>query len=367
MKKEQITDKEAIYLLTVFIMGSSLILGIGADAKNDAWIAGIVAFIMAIPMLLIFSRILSLFEGKDLFEILDVTLGKIMGKVVAIIYILYSFHLGAMVLRNFGEFINIVALPETPMFVPMLCLGLVCIIAVMLGIEVLGRTTTFFLPILIFILAAVQLLAIPNLHFNYFKPIIGNGLIPVFKGAFSTFSFPFAETVLFIGVFDSLKTKKSPKKVYFWGIIISTIIIVVTTIRNIGVLGNMLSTFYFPSYAAVGAINIGDFLQRIEVTVAIVFIFCVFIKSSVCLLVVCKGIGRMFNLKNYRSIVIQTGLLLAYFSYTVYDSSMEMKYWAFKVYPYYAFPMQVILPILIWIFAEIKSKKMNSQKKAIKC
>jgi len=357
MQKEQITDKEAICIFIIYIMGSSLIIGIGADAKNDAWIAGIVGFLMAIPMLLIYSRILSLFQGKDLFDILKILFGKAIGIIVAVIYIWYAFHLGALVLRNFGEFINTVAMPETPMFVPMFCLALVCIFAARLGIEVMGRTTTFFLPILFLILIVVQLMAIPQVHLNYLKPILGNGLAPILKGGFSTFSFPFAESVVFIGVFDSLKTKKSPYKVYSWGTLISGIIIILTTIRNTGVLSSMIGKMYFPSYAAVSRISIGDFLQRVEVTVSIVFIFGVLIKSSICLLVTCKGIGKIFNLKDYRSIVIQTGLLMTYFSYIVYDNIMDMSYWAFKVYPYYAFPMQVILPIIIWVFAEIKSKK----------
>jgi len=357
MQKEQITDKEAICLLIIFVIGSSLIIGIGGEAKNDAWIAGIVGLIMVSPMLLVFSRILTLFQGKDLFDILNITLGPVVGKIAAIVYIWYAFHLGALVLRNFGEFINTVAMPETPMFVPLFCLGLVCIIAVRLGIEVLGRISTYFLPILLFIIVVVELLAIPQLHLNYIKPILGNGLIPVLKGGFSSFSFPFAETVLVIGVFGSLKTKKSPLKVYFWGVLISAIIIITTTIRNIAVLGNMLDSFYFPSYEAVSIIKIGDFVQRIEVFVSFVFVFGVFIKSSICLLVACKGIGKLLHLKDYRSIVIQTGLLMIYFSYIVYDNSMMMQYWAFKVYSYYAFPLQVIMPIVVWILAEIKVKR----------
>jgi spore germination protein KB len=217
------------------------------------------------------------------------------------------------------------------------------------------------LPLLFFILVVVQILGIPQLHLNYIKPLLKNGLIPVLKGGFSTFSFPLAETVICIGIFSSLKTKKSPVKVYFLGILISATIVIIITIRNIAVLGNMLDSFYFPSYEAVSRTKIGDFIQRIEVTVSIVFIFGVFIKSSICLLVACKGIGKMFNLKDYRSIVIQTGLLMVYFSYIVYDNMMEMKYWAFKVYPYYVFPMQVILPIIIWISAEIKAKKINKK------
>jgi spore germination protein KB len=50
---------------------------------------------------------------------------------------------------------------------------------------------------------------------------------------------------------------------------------------------------------------------------------------------------------------------MVYFSYTVYDNIIEMQYWAFHVYPYYAFPFQVILPIILWILAEIKVRKEN--------
>lgn len=181
-------------------------------------------------------------------------------------------------------------------------------------------------------------------------------------GGFSDFSFPFAETVLFICIFSSLKTSKSPFKIYIGGLLIAGFIIIAITVRNIGVLGNMLGCFYFPSYEAVSRIQIGDFLQRIEVTVSFVFFFGVFSKSSICLLVACRGIGKMLNLKDYRSIVIQIGLLMIYLAYTVYDNSMEMKYWAFKVYPYYAFPMQVIIPLIIWGLAEAEAKRTNSAK-----
>jgi spore germination protein KB len=217
----------------------------------------------------------------------------------------------------------------------------------------------YFIPLILFVLIFVQLLAIPQLKFEYIKPVLGNGLIPVLKGGFSVFSFPFAETVVFIGTFASLKTKKSPYRVFFWGILISSVFILITTLRNISILGNMLGSFYFPSYEAVSMIRIGQFIERIEVTVSIVFVFSVFVKSSICLLTTCMGIGKMFNLKNYRSIVIQTGLLMIYFSYIIYDSTMQMKYWAFKVYPYYAFVFQVIIPVVIWISAEIKLRKSN--------
>lgn len=359
MRVEQVTDKQGICIIITFIFGSSLIIGLGGEAKNDAWISGIVGMIMVMPMLFVYSRILSLFPGKDLFDILNITFGKFIGKIISILYIWYASHLGALVLRNFGEFMNIVALPETPMLVSLISIGLVCIFAVRLGVEVIGRTCTYFLPILLFIIILVQLLGIPNSHLSYLKPVLGNGLIPILNGGFSAFSFPLAETVLFIGIFNSLNSKKSPYRIYYWGVLISGTIITFITARNITILSNMLGSFYFPSYEAVSMISIGSFIQRIEITVSAVFTFGIFLKASICLLAVCKGIGKMFNLKDYRSIVIQTGLLMIYFSYIIYDNSILMKYWAFRVYAYYAFPFQVILPIITWILAEFKVKKLS--------
>jgi spore germination protein KB len=225
---------------------------------------------------------LSIFQDKDLFDILDIVFGKVIGKLFAVLYSLYAFHLGALVLRNFGEFINSIAMPETPMFLPMLCIGITCIIAARSGIEVMGRTAAYFLPVLFFILLAVQLLAIPQLKMNYLKPVMGNGITPVITAGFAAFAFPFAETVLFTGAFSGLKTKRSSYRIYFWGLLIVSAIIIITTVRNIGVLGNMRDNFYFPAYAAVSAINIGDFIQRIEVTVSFVFVFGVLIKTSIC-------------------------------------------------------------------------------------
>lgn len=357
MYKEQITDKEGICLLSIFIMGSTLILGTGGDAKNDAWISGIVGMIMVIPMIIVYGRILILFPGKDIYEILIIVFGKYVGSFIAMLYVWYSFHLGALVMRNFGEFINTVTMPETPILFPILCLSLVSIMAARYGIEVMGRISASILPVLLIIILIVAFLVIPQLQLSNVKPILGGGFYPVLIGGFSAFSFPYAESVIFTSAAFALKTKRSIYRVYFYALIISGSIIVFLTLRNIMVLGIIIGQLYFPSHVAVSKISIGSFLERIEVTVAIVFVFGAFIKCAVCLFSASKGVARIFNLKDYRSVVIQLGILMAYLAYIVYDNIMMMEFWAFKIYPYYAFPFQVILPILIFIAALVKTKK----------
>ena len=368
MQKHKIThkiiDKEAICLITLFILGSTLITGISSNAKNDAWISVIIGMVFSVPMFLIYSRIISIIPDKGLFEILIMILGKYLGKFVSVLYVWYAFHLGALVIRDFAEFVSTVTMPETPMLVVMMSLIFVCIIAVKLGIEAIGRMTTYFMIIIITILLMVQVFAIPQLRIENIKPILRD-IAPVLQGGFSAFTFPFAETVVAMGIFSSLETKRSPYKIYFSGLIFAGTIITILTLRNIAILGGLLDNLYFPSHVAVSQIRIGYFLQRMEVTVAFAFTITTLIKVTVCLLAVCKGIACVFNLKEYKSITIQTGILMTFLSYILHDNVAEMVNWTFEVYPYYAFPFQVILPIIIWVAAEIRIKSERNKKRTV--
>jgi len=37
--------------------------------------------------------------------------------------------------------------------------------------------------------------------------------------------------------------------------------------------------------------------------------------------------------------------------------------WANKIYPYYAIPFQIFIPVIVWITAEIKSKLSGKSNK----
>jgi len=361
LSKEVISDKQAITLVTVFLTGTTFLVGTAGQAGNDMWISIIIGMILAIPVYLIYCRILSLFPTKGVFEIVEHAFGKLMGKVIGFLYVWFAFHLGALVLRNYGEFINVLALPETPMIVPMALFILLCIWGVKLGIEVLGRWSESFAIVFYVLLIAFAILDVAELKLENLRPILYNGFGPVLGGAFSAFAFPFAEAVVFLCVFGSLKDSKSSYKVYFSGLLIGGVSILYIPIRNVAVVGaDYLDILYFPSYTAIARINIGTFLQRLEIVAAIEFLIGVFIKICICLLATCIGVAKIFELKDYRKIVTPIGFLMLNLSYLMYDSTMEMVEWT-KISFLYKLPFQVILPIIIWIACEIKSRKTKNE------
>lgn len=345
----------------MYIAGSTLIIGAGIEAKKDAWLAILIAAAAAFPVLMAYSRILSRFPGMDLFDILETVFGKVAGKIISVFFIWYAFHLGTLVVRNFGEFIHTVGLPATPMPVPMGFIVILCLWIVREGLEVLGRWADIFIYVIYLIIISTMLLSLPDINPDNLRPVLYKGMQPVIEGALGIFSFPFAETVVFMMVLPSQKPQISAYRVYGQGLLIGMVLMLIVSFRNITVLGpDLMLNVYFPSYVAVRIINIGDFLQRIEITIAVGLLIGGFIKISICLLAACKGLAKLFGREDYRFIVTPIALLMLYMSILIYDNIFEM-FDFIKIWFYYSFPFQVILPLVILVFAEIKSGK-NAKK-----
>lgn len=358
MNKETISNKQGISLVILFIIGSASIISTGVEAGKDCWLATLCAIIISLPILMMYAKILSLYPEKDLYDIIIHVYGKYLGKLISILYIWFAFHLGALIITNFGEFINAVSMPETPKIIPMIMVTILCIWGVKLGIEVLGRWAEFALPVLIFFITLKILLLIPDMDINNILPLLSKGIGPVYKGAFLTFTFPFAETIIFCLIFSTLKEKKSSYKIYLWGLIIGGIIVFSTSLTDILVLGERsFTSLIFPSHGAATRINIADFVQRLEIIVSISYLGGGFIKVSMCLMGACRGIAKILEYDDYRFIVLPVALLMLNLSHFVYDSSLEMIEWIISSWRYYATLFQLILPIFILLGALIKKKK----------
>ena len=361
MNKEIVSDKQGILLIFLFIIGSSSIFAQGLEAKKDLWLAFILGIFMVLPMVIIYARLHYLFPGKDLFDILEICFGKFIGKVMIILFTWFLYFFTGDIFVNYGQFIRVVSFADTPQIIIIIFLGILCIWGAKEGIEVLGRFSEFFFTIPCISLLIIILLLIPDMNINNLHPVLYEGIKPVLKGAFSIFTFPLVQTVVFTMVFSNFKKKKSPYKVYIIGLLLGVTYLAILSITNILVLGvDTATSMYYPSYSTVSRINIGNLLQRLEVIIAIVFVLGGFIKISLLLLCCCKGITKIFGFKDYRFIIIPISLLVINLSFFQYDSIMYYFEFNRDIWPYYHFPFQVIFPIIVWIAAEIKKLGFDS-------
>jgi len=360
MEKEIITTKQAIAMIAMFIVGTSLIHIIQAKANQDFWIANLFVIIITLFIFFVYSRILSLFPQKNLLDINKILFGKIAGSIIYSSFVFYAFSLGAFVTRHITENIQIINLPETPQYVFAICTILVSIYIVKNGIETFGRWCLFSLPIIIFIFLITIFFSVNLFHPENLKPVFQSSISLIAENAHNTIILPFGECVVFLLLFDSLQNGKKTLKVFYIGMAIGITMIMLALFRNIMILGvenNML--LVSPSISAVSVIQLGSFIERIEVIISIIFIICGLTKVTVCLMGACKGMAKLLNLDADQPLIAPLGLLMLMLNFNAFENVMQLNEW-FNVYKIYTLPFQIIFPFLIWITAEIKTKLKTS-------
>lgn len=363
MLNETLTFRQAIYLMIMFIFGSSIVMGVSTEIKQDAWISLLLSLVIVIPNVIIYARILKLFPQMDIFDITQQLFGKIISKIIIVLFSSYALHLASIVLRNFSEFIEIVAMPETPQLPIMLVMVLVTAYMAKVGVEALGKWAVFTFFIVVTVVILTVIFSVNVMEFTNIMPIANHKFSDIAKSAFSLFTFPFVETVLFMAILNSIKKTDSPYKIYIFSILISTMILLLVILRNLFVLGvPMTMSHYFPSFVTARIINIGDFISRIESSISLNLILTGITKITVCLLVATKGFSKLFNIPNYRKLLMPITLLVLALCPIIYKNTMEM-FDFIKVYQYYSMPFQIVIPLLIWITAEIKVRKNKSANK----
>lgn len=358
MNREIISDKQGISMIAIFIAGTSSILSLGLEGKKDVWLSIILAVIMGIIVSLIFIKLHLIFPDKNLFDICEICFGKFISKIFILLFTWFAFEESSQVLINTSQFIRDTALPETPMIMSRIILLFLCLWSVKEGLEVIGRWSSFFIiPFILFVFIAVLLL-IPKMDINNILPVLDKGISPVLKGAFSCFTFPFGEAVMLAMIFSRFKTKKSYYNVYIFGLLIGGICALLLSLSTVlVVIPSEALQKYYSAYSTISRINIGDFIQRLEIISSLVFVIGGFVKLNILLLATCLGVCKLFNFSEYRFIVIPICLIILNFSFIQFDSRMHFDDWSSSVWPYYAFTFEVILPITVIISAKTKNKR----------
>lgn len=354
---EKISDRQLASITALVIISGILMSGGSDRSMQNGWIAAAVSVIATVPLYLIFGRIHSLFPGKGIFEITLKVTGNIAGKLIISVMSLYAFYLGAMSLRIFSEFNRVVSMPETSRMLTMIVFAAACIYIVKKGVFTLGSFAAFALPVIVFIILLINVLSLGEWKLHYGAPLMHNPGKDFLKDIFLACVFPLGEVVFVCTLFGFKKEKGRCGKIFLWGLIAGGGLLVLETLRSIMVLGaNTISLLYYPSYTATGVINIMDFFTRAEVTVSASFFVAQIVKVCLCIYVFSSGMGFVLGATDYKSLAVPCTFGMIALGTVLFKNTVEM-YEFLEIYKYYALILQWILPVFLWVMAELVSHR----------
>jgi spore germination protein KB len=339
-------------LVVGFVLGSSLLLM--PDGTHDAWFSLLLSLLLGGAIAAVYLALARRFPGQTLDEIAEAVYGPALGRAVAAAFLWYLFHLGSMVLGNFAFFFKTAFQPETPLIVFSLPLALVAASAARNGVEVIARSAQVLVPLAAVTIFANSVLLLKDFDGRWFLPLLETPWRQLWAMTIVTTAFPFGETVALLMVLPFLNRPAEGAWSVAKGLAGGWALLFILVVRTIGVLGPSAGIYAYPNYEAVRLINFGRFFTRLEVVVAVNMVTMDFLKVSVLLYGTALGTAQVLRLRSYLPLVFPLAVLMALLSLINFPNTAANAEFTVRVYPWYALPFQVGLPLLLLLVAALR-------------
>ncbi|GAA0787568.1 GerAB/ArcD/ProY family transporter [Hathewaya limosa] len=363
MKQDKISNIEMQYIIFSFSIGAYMLFSMGGELKEDAWVATLIALIVAIPIMSMYGAIINFYPGKNIFQIIESVFGKIFGKILNIAVTMYSFLLATFILRDFVDFIKITSLPNTPTIVIMFCIGMLNIYLLSTNMQVIVSWIKFSIRFIVLFFIMISLILIPEMHVQNLFPIFNTEIKNILIQSYKLLTFPFTELFIFLTFFDYVKFNKNTKNVFIKALLIGGVIAVSSVVINILLIGKQAySSFYYAGYEAIKRIKIQGEFQRLEIIVTIAFTILQFSEMTFCVLGAWKGVENIFSTNNKRYILSIITISMILLSRRLSKSMIESIKFNMNIWPIYGGIIQIAFPIFIFIIIFIKNKILLKNK-----
>lgn len=361
MEKAKVSASQLFILMVLFELGTSLLLPIAMEAKQDAWLAILLGMVSSFILFLIYHKPYSYYPNLLPMEYMQKILGKAIGKVVAFLYIFYFIYDVARVLRDMGEMLLTFAYPDTPLFIASALLILVIMYTVHKGIEVIARSGEIFF-IFIYILAVIGFILIVCsglIDITNLKPVLEKGLLPILKTVYTQILyFPFGEAIVFTMILPYLKNPKKAKVTMLCATGLTGINLTITMLINISVLGvGLTERSQFPLLSTIQSIQVADFLERLDVFFMLALVIGGFFKISILFYGAVIGTANLFKIRSPSQLSYPIGLIILFISMMISSNFQEHIHEGIGVEMFVLqIPLLVIIPSLLLV-AFLKNRK----------
>ncbi|MDD1516030.1 GerAB/ArcD/ProY family transporter [Priestia megaterium] len=360
MEKAKISATQLFILMVLFELGTSLLLPVAMEAKQDAWLAILLGMLGSLVLFVIYSYYPDLLPTEYMQKIL----GKAIGSVLAFLYISYFIYDVARVLRDIGEMLLTFSYSDTPLFIANALLILVIIYTVQKGIEVVARSGELFF-IFMYVLAVTGFLLIVCsglIDFKNLQPVLEDGILPVLKVVFiQTLYFPFGEAIVFTMILPYLNNPKKAKVTMLCATGLSGINLTLTMLINISVLGvDLTARSQFPLLSTVQSIQVADFSERLDVFFMLALVIGGFSKISVLFYASMIATATLFKIKSPSRLSYPIGLIVLFMSLMISRNFQEHLHEGIGVEMFFLqIPFLAITPVLLFLVAFFKNRKQQ--------
>lgn len=358
--KMKVTGMQVFWMIFIMDLGMTLIMTLTPSlqaAKQDVWISILVAGCIILLATVLVTNASLLHPEQNLIQLSQTVLGKWIGKIVVVIYLIQWYTILPIVLRQFVDVIHIMILPETPKSAVMLIMLVLIVYATYSGgIVSIARCSEVLGPIIILMIILVLIASLNNVDLKYLLPVYADsGMMGIINGALPPASY-LGHSVEYLMLASFLYQPRKGAPYAYWGVIVATFTVLIAMLMAAVTMGtNLAPKMWYPFFEMSRKISLFGFIENFDPLTIVIWVASVFIKLAIYLFITSYGTAQFLQIKNWRVMVwliAPVVLVFAYFPKNVSEATASylLNYWV----PV-ALPVNMIgLPLLLLIVGKIR-------------
>ncbi|TYP74732.1 GerAB/ArcD/ProY family transporter [Paenibacillus methanolicus] len=360
---EQLTPRQLMILVAYFIIGTTILVvpsALAAEAKQSAWILQLAGTGSGLMLIALYVQVFKRNANSNLFQINERLFGRWIGKGISLTIALLVFVFCAQVLYYIGRFVTTQIMPDTPSEAIHVLFIITVVVGMRMGIPSIARTAEIYFPWVLLLFIFFILFIMPDIRVNQLLPAGEFESMSLVRGALQVMSYSFLPMfVTFASLNAAYDWRSSMAKAFVYGTLLSGVMLTVLVMVSTMVLGpDNTTTQLYPTYVVARKINVGNFLQRVEVIVAFLWFILIFIKLILYFDVVIMGIAETFRItKHAKTLTVPVGLLIAIFSAVVYPDYVYQQEWDNTTWVAVALLIGLAYPIALLFLSLFRKRK----------
>ncbi|KZL91836.1 GerAB/ArcD/ProY family transporter [Clostridium magnum] len=355
----KISKYQLFSLMVMLPYATAALYFLTPELQQDVWIGILIYILPGIALQYIYISLFKKYPKDTLATYMPKILGKFLGSLVSITYIVYFAYIAARDLRDFVELLLNDVMAYMPPAVIYISIMATVTYGLYKGFENIARVAG--MGILIFIIFLILeitfLLITPHAtHFKNLLPLVENGFVDIIKKGWPLVAFPYGETVAFTMLYSYVNQPEKVKNVAYISIIVEGILLCIVNIVFIISLGaKYASLTLFPHILAMRLIKFGGFVNRFDILVIILMIYGAFFKISILTYVSMLGTTQLLKLKDTKVLVIPFCIIITIASVLLARNyPQHIKLGLDFTVKYIHIPIQIVIPSITLIVCCVK-------------
>lgn len=367
VSKDKISVRQLLFVFTIIVSSPAtrfLPKYAAAHADQAGWVSPLASTVPFILLIFIIDGLLTKYKEQSMSEIISIVMGKYLGKLILVIYLLWALWLSALYTRYYAE--RLTSSIYTTVNNNVIIFLTLILIAYMLrsGFTVIARMSEILLPFIGAMLIMLAIFLLPKVRTDNVLPVYFNDIVPIIKGSLSTTSI-LAYLFLLFFLSEKIVNMKSFKFFGYVATYVNISSIMLVTFITIGVLGfTVAQRAPMPVLITVKQVSLLDTIENIEAIIIAIWIFADFTLISTMFVVILNIIKSLFKLSDTRPLINIIAILLYFLSLGICSSKFELEEFSNKLLVTLNISLGYGFPTVLFLLSKLKKDKQKGAKKS---